>query len=248
MNEQILDPVKKGRTYMNNRRNINVVIIDSGINSQIADLNDYVQASTGFEVNHNGYIVEKPDKLVENQHGTAISLIIKYVCSHVKFISINILNKKLKTDNRILVYALRRVLELQPDIIHLSLGTTRWTNKFSIERIIKEAIRKKIVIVASAHNSGRISYPAHSKRVIGVKGDFDVPVWGYYYRRKYFFAPLGVQNIPGIEELEGDTLMGTSMSSAYITGHVANIMRETGQKDFSVIHRMLITNSKKQCA
>ena len=229
---------------MDSQRDINVVIIDSGINTQIADLNDFVQASTGFEVNKNGYIVEKPDKLVENNHGTAISLIIKYVCRHVKFISINILNQKLKTDNRILVYALKRVLELQADIIHLSLGTTRWLNRFAIERIIKEAIRKNIVIVASAHNNGRVSYPAHSRRVIGVKGDFDVPVSDYYYFRKYFYAPLGVQNIPGIEEMDEENLMGTSMSSGYITGHVANIMRETGQKDFSVIRRILISNSK----
>lgn len=206
-------------------------------------MSSYVIGSTGFEVGNDGYIAENPKKEIKNPHGTVISLILRFICREVRLISVNILNEKLSTDGRVLIYAMERVLELEPDIIHLSLGTTRWKYRFPIGRIVKNARRKGIIIVASAHNEGLVSYPAYLKGVIGVKADAFDSCFEYYYKDNFFYAPFSAAGIPGIEETESGSMCGTSIAGAYISGHIANAMNMCNSKDIKTITNLLAINS-----
>lgn len=207
------------------KEKIRIAIIDSGIDIMKSDLSDYVKNSTGFLINSEGYIIECKHKEIRHIHGTAIALIIKHICNQVEFFSVNILNEKLTTDCRVLVHALYKVLEFNPQIIHLSLGTTRWRYRFILKKFVKKASAKGIFVVSAADNSGQKSYPAYLNSVIGVKARDLANYNDFLYQNGFFYAPFNLNEIKDAETL-GNTsnCNGSSMSAAYITGHLANIL------------------------
>lgn len=215
-------------------------MIDSGIDTSVSDLGDYVTYSTGFEVNNEGYIVENRKKEIQNRHGTVISLIIRHLCRDVEFIGVNILNERLATDGRILAYALEETLSYKPDIINLSMGTTRGRHKWVLKKIIKKATDNNIIIVAAAHNEGIVSYPAYIKGVIGVKADLSGSFFKYYFKDDFFYAPCTAEGIPGVDADKDKHLAGTSYSAAYITGHIANLKINNKIEDVSAIRKLVI--------
>jgi subtilisin family serine protease len=206
-----------------------VAVIDSGIDISKCDLYKYVKISKGFRINDEGYIIEDNDMEVRHEHGTAIALTIKHLCSNVEFISVNILNENLTTDGRVLIYALKNVLKYKPDIIHLSLGTTKWKYKFSLKKIVRASRKSNILIVSAANNQGFKSYPAYLDGVIGVKAISSESQCDFIYHNNFLYAPPTIKNISGIEELKDSYMEGTSISAAYITGYIANIKNH---KDF----------------
>ncbi len=206
-------------------RRIKVVVIDSGINTQICNLNECVTYSTGFGINSEGYIEENNTMPVRNLHGTLVAMIIRHICSDVEFISINILDENLSSDGRILAYSLSQVFDYKPDIIHMSLGTLKKRYIFPLRKIVKEAKKLNILVVAAAHNLGKVSYPAYLKDVIGVKSQKFEDCMQYLYKDSFFYAPIGTEGIDCIQKIPDiKNAKGTSMSAAYISGHLAAIL------------------------
>ena len=174
-------------------------------------------------------------------HGTAIAMIIRHICSNVEFISVNILDENLSTDGRILTYALSQVLDYQPDIIHMSLGTLKKRYIFTLKRIVKEARKLNILLVAAAENSGRISYPAYLNGVIGVKAAFFKNSSEYLHKHGFFYAPIGTEGISCIQKIsEIKNAKGTSMAAAYISGHLAMILNDSKELSFKEAKETLI--------
>jgi hypothetical protein len=136
-----------------------------------------------------------------------------------------------------------------PDIIHLSLGTTRWRYKFPLKKLVKEAIGKDVIIVAAANNQGIKSYPAFMKGVVGVKGHGGINKSEFFYENNFFYAPIDIKNISGISELEHvEMAVGNSMAAAYITGHIAmkyDLKSTKGINDF--IEKIKLLSIKKEC-
>ena len=97
---------------------VKIFVVDSGINRNVSDLDQYVTHSTGYGINKDSYIAEDNTREVKNLHGTVISLIIRDIFNKVELTSVNILNENLKTDARILIYSLSWCLENKPDIMH----------------------------------------------------------------------------------------------------------------------------------
>ncbi len=192
----------------------------------MCNLKECVIHSTGFGINDDGYIAESSSLPIGNLHGTTVAAIIRHICSDVEFISIHVLDGNLSTDGRILLYSLSRVFDYKPDIIHMSLGTLKKGYIFPMRKIVREAERLKIPIVAAAHSSGKVSYPAYLRGVIGVKSDRFDECTQYSYKDGFFFAPAGIEGIGCIQEIPDiRTARGTSMSAAYISGHLAAILK-----------------------
>ncbi len=191
----------------------------------MCDLKECVIHSTGFGINNKGYISENNNLPVVNLHGTIVAMIIRHLCSEIEFISVNILNEDLSTDGRILLYSLNQILDFKPDIIHLSLGTIKKRYIFPLKKVVRKAVKLNIPLVVAAENSGKISYPAYLKDVIGVKAETFENCIEYSYNRGFFYAPIGTygidynQEIPSIRDARG-----TSISAAYISGHLAVIL------------------------
>ncbi|WP_278245952.1 S8 family serine peptidase [Ruminiclostridium cellobioparum] len=224
-----------------------IAVIDSGINAGLFDLNEYVIHSTGFYINSQGYIAESNMLPVRNLHGTAVAMIIRHICSDVEFISVNVLDENLSTDGRVLAYALSQVFDYRPDIIHMSLGTLKRRYIFPLKKIIKEAKKLNVLLVAAAENSGKTSYPAYLNGVIGVKSGFFENYKQYSYKKGFFLAPDGTKGIAHIQEVPVmKNSRGTSMSAAYISGHLAEILKK--YKNFSAndATRILINTLKQK--
>ena len=208
-------------------KKIKIAVIDSGINTQMCNLNKCVIHSIGFGINSEGYIEENSTLPVRNLHGTIVSAIIHYICNDVEFISVNILDENLSSDGRILAYSLNQVFDYNPDIIHMSLGTVNKRYIFPLRKIVKEAKRLNITLVAAADNLHRVSYPAYLKGVIGVKSDNFDDCMQYSYKNGFFCAPAGIDGIQclqGIPDIQN--VSGTSLSAAYISGHLAGILKD----------------------
>ncbi len=184
---------------------------------------------------------------VIHMHGTTVALIIRHICSDVEFISINILNENLTTDGRVLAYALSQIFDYEPDIIHLSLGTLKKRYIFPLRKIVNEAKRLNIPLVAAAHNLGKISFPAYFKDVIGVKADFFDNCMQYSYKRGFFYAPIGTTGIECIQQiLSIRDAKGTSMAAAYITGQLAQILKNNNNLTPKEAKEALIKNITKE--
>ncbi len=119
----------------NCKKKVSIVVIDSGIETRLSDLSNYVIKSTGYRVNSEGFIAEFPNIKPNGIHGTAIALVIRDICKDVQLTSINILNERLATDSRIMIYAMNEALKFEPDIIHMSLATTNSKYKPYIKKI-----------------------------------------------------------------------------------------------------------------
>jgi hypothetical protein len=176
-------------------------------------------------------------------------LIIKHICSNVEFISINILNENLATDGRVLIHAIEQTVQFKPDIIHMSLGTTKWRHILPIKRIIKQARKKNIIVVSAADNEGSRSYPAYLKGVVGVKALNTGKFEDMYFQKGFFFAPFHTWGIPGTEGLKSKNCGGSSMAAAYVTGAIARIKLEnslyTGEETQKKIGSICKTKNKK---
>lgn len=211
---------------MSREKNVVIAVIDSGIDASIADLGNHVIKSTAYRVNSEGYIGEFSDLKSSNMHGTCVSLVIRDACNAVDLIDINILNEKLSTDSRIMMYAMYEAIKFHPDIIHMSLGTTKKQYSTDIEEVVVAANEKGIVVVSACNNMGFKSYPACLDGVVGVKTvKHRLPIGGLFYKKgRYYHAPSNMCGIRGMEELEGKGMFGTSISAAYMTGYIANVI------------------------
>jgi Subtilase family. len=203
--------------------------------------------STGFGINSQGYIGENSGLPIRSLHGTTVAAIIRHICCAVEFISINILDENLSTDGRILLYSLSRVFDYKPDIIHMSLGTLKKRYIFPMKKIVREAERLNIPIVAAAHNSGKVSYPAYLNGVIGVKSDRFDDCMQFSYRDGFFVAPAGTEDIGCIRDIpDMRNARGTSMSAAYISGHLAGILKNNKNFCLNEVKEALLQGLKKE--
>ncbi|WP_460284464.1 S8 family serine peptidase [Clostridium botulinum] len=226
---------------------IRIVIIDSGIDTTKSNLNNFVKKSTGFMINQSGYIVEDKEMQARHPHGTAVALIIKNICKNVEFISINILNEELTSDGRVLIRALDEAILYKPDIIHLSLGTTSLRYILPLKRIIRKGRKNNILIVAAVSNNETKSYPASLKGVLGVRGKFMRDYKSYEYKDGFFYTPIDVKNIYEMKELvNGESLIGNSMSAAYLTGHIALIKYQKNIMKFAEMNSYLKFTAAKE--
>lgn len=198
-----------------------------------------MKKSTGFKMSDEGTIIEDCTIKVRHEHGTAIALIIKQLCKKVKFISINILDENLLTDGRILIRAFKSAIGYVPDIIHLSLGTTRCRYKLELKKLVKDANSKNIIVVSAANNEGRRSYPAYLKYVIGVKSGDYKSYMEYEYKKGFFYSPYNISQIDGMNELQNKNMCGSSIAAAYITGHIATIKyKNYSQENYEIIKEL----------
>ena len=222
-------------------KKVRIAIIDSGIDSTKADLYAYVTESIGFTVNASGYIEKTSNPNPTHEHGTIIAVIIKHFCKNIDIISINILNKKLATDGRILIHAFDKALAYKPDIIHLSLGTTKWIYRFPLYRLVTLAGKNNCIVVAAASNTGIKSYPSHFKNVIRVKSARMPCYTDISYNNGYFFAHHDAKEILAYNSYpQIDGYCGTSYAAAYITGHIAEAILANKSKDKTQIINYLI--------
>jgi subtilisin family serine protease len=200
-------------------RKVRVVVIDSGIDVNQYDLKHNVLENIGIIVNDEGNIEKKSNTPIENEHGTLIAACIKYIYSDIELVDINILDKNLNGNGEVFIKALKESIKYDPDIINLSLGTTKLKYWVRLALIVRKLRKKGIIVVAAADNSGTKSYPACLKGAIGVKGNKVEEYKTYRYDGKFYYA-YGRLPKELCKKKQHYNIHGNSIACAYITGHV----------------------------
>ncbi|MCP3794900.1 S8 family serine peptidase [Paenibacillus sp. S33] len=206
-------------------RPVKIVVLDSGIDIDKGGLVEHVKESIRFSLDRNGTVLEKNEFSYNNDHGTAVAMAIKHITPNIEFISMNILNEELRSDGRLLLYAFKRAIEYNPDIVHMSLGTKSLRYAKPLKRLSCEAQDHKIFVVAAANNDKVRSLPARLANVIGVKSTSNLDPENYCYTNKYFYACDNVNNVKKIDEIPNyKHLIGSSIAAAFISGHIARLI------------------------
>lgn len=230
-------------------RTIRIAVVDSGIDAQNLGIEEKVIFKTGYRVDDKGYIVERKGLDIRDEHGTVVAGIINHICPDAKLMDVNIFDENLKTSSKVLLNALSHVIDYEPDIIHMSLGTLKKCYNRYFKKVIREAKRKNILLVAAAEETGKKSYPAYLKGVIGVKPDDDLKERQYCYHKGFFYAPPGIEGITRLKCKDVfEEYYGSSMSAAYITGHLAEMIYKWDKEECNYKNAVtaLIENVKEE--
>lgn len=206
------------------QKNIRVVIIDSGLDIEDDELRNCIEEQIEINLNQYGQVIKRKGSIVKNKHGTIIAKTILNITENIEFIDVNILDENLGSNGKILIEALNYSLRYKPNIIHLSLGTTKLKYWYPLRKVINKLIKNNIIIVAATNNEGKRCYPAYLKNVFGVRGNSLKNYKMFYYKDNFFYAPYDLSpELLASEKMKN--VKGTSISAAYITGHICNILK-----------------------
>lgn len=139
--------------------NCRVVVIDSGTN-------EYFKKKV-----KKLYSFYDDEYLDKNGHGTKCISLINNLAPEVEIYVFKLLDEKLKCTSDDLYRTLLKLLDMEMDIINLSLSTANISQFDKIDNICHQLVGQGKILIASKSNNGEISYPAESKYVIGVGGN-----------------------------------------------------------------------------
>ena len=222
------------------QRRIKVAIIDSNITANyICDsalIREYVSLKQRTEDNlQEGEIEIKknntPQNADEASHGTlVVNTMVKYSREiPMEFYIYDVFDKYGKSSGSVLVEALRQILEMEIDIVVMSLTCSMiYEEDFcQLRDTIEE---KKVIMICSSSNSGKRCCPAYLDFVYGVTGGKTNVCGKYRYetgRELQFWSDVQGEFIgtPG----KYSFFCGTSKATAVVAGRLACYLFENGK-------------------
>lgn len=149
--------------------NKKIAIIDTGINLSAKQFN--IDKQQGIEIIfEDGKIITKKDISDNQGHGTMCASIIKSIVGAVELVPIKIYKDIGENTSLLLIEALKRCLDMDIDLINISLATLNYNNYDEIYKILGLLKEQNKVVVSSLHNLGQPSMPASLDNVIGIQG------------------------------------------------------------------------------
>ncbi len=225
-------------------RNVNVAIIDSGIDSDHPQIGPI---AGGTQLSLDGRIITGGDFTDCAGHGTACAGIIRKKAPQADLFSIRIFDASLGTDGRLLIAALQWAVEQQIDVVNLSLGTTDVALRDELQNACRQAVNAGLILVAAEHNEGRESYPAVFSEVIGVTAGKVRGTYGYYYRPGAMIECVARGDEQRLCWTNPRYVMtgGTSYAAPHITGIVALIRQAHPNASLQQVREMLQAHALK---
>jgi hypothetical protein len=226
-----------------------IALIDSGVTLEHEDFCDNILYSLGKDYR------EGMDLPVDsNGHGTHVTGIIA-ACNQngvgltgaiggaeIDVIPLKVLGADGLTDDFILAEAVQKAIQLEVDVINISIAGVTIENVF--KKAIRDALLLGIPVVAAAGNGNNPTeniFPASLPGVIAVAG---VTQYGKKVLRSNFGWEVDI-SAPGFEILSTYTtpsytkLSGTSMATPFVTSVVAHYKKINPQLDFVQINQLL---------
>lgn len=214
---------------------VRIALCDSGVNAahpHVAGAGELVAGPVRMPDGSFRTDVEQSDRL---GHGTAAAAAILDLCPGATLYSIQLFRERAACELSDLVGALEAALEWEPQIVNLSLGTTRSERPEELARLVARAREANVILVAPAAYGGLPSYPGTLAGVEGVLMNADLertaprrstlddhPVW---------YASPFPRELPGLPR--GNNLAGVSMACANLTGFLASRLRGDDQTQAS---------------
>jgi hypothetical protein len=226
-----------------------IAVIDSGVTLEHEDFCDNILYSLGKDYR------EGMDLPVDrNGHGTHVTGIIA-ACnqngigltgaiggSEIDVIPLKVLGADGLTDDFILAEAVQNAIQLEVDVINISIAGVTIENVF--KKAIRDALLLGIPVVAAAGNGNNPTeniFPASLPGVIAVAG---VSQYGKKVPRSNFGWEVDI-SAPGFEIVSTYTtpsytkLSGTSMATPFVTSVIAHYKKINPQLDFVQINQLL---------
>lgn len=221
---------------------IKIALIDSGLDYHISIPENSVIGGHSYYLK-NGKINRSFDFSDTNGHGTALAGMINYETNYSKFYIIRILNENNESNGRLMIQAIRDALELDMDIIHLSLGTENMKYSAELEKLVDQALNKNILIVSAKPEKKKRCIPADLEGVFKVLFGFIKNKKNIYWYNNEFYAQGVPQMVPYKKELYR-LMKGSSISAAHLTAKIAKILSKDGKgKTFEEMNNIL----KEEC-
>lgn len=228
-----------------NSKPVKVAILDSGINSELKELEGYVVKKFNA--------IDNSSKTVpKNEHGTMIASIVAAtnyenmrigLNRNVQLYDVQVLNDEAVGNVENTVAGINWAIEQDVDIINISYGFSNDDSTF--KKAIKKAYDSGIIIVAATGNTIGLStnYPAKYPNVLSISAiDNDMKIFPYAGIGKVDYVAPGV-NVPVLNtqgELEYQS--GTSFATAYATGVISLFKTQINNE---YITKYLKENSKE---
>lgn len=162
------------------KKKLVVAVLDSGVNLNLEFLKNKNIKSIKLE---NGEVKETNEDTT--YHGTKVCSYIYKECQDVNIISIQVLNKKNKCSLDDLIEAIDYCININVDIINLSLGICGNIKEITkLKEVCDKAISMGIVIFSANNNYGKVAYPANFKNVISVDYNLSIKDKNYEIDKK----------------------------------------------------------------
>lgn len=215
-----------GSLNIESESNIPVIaVVDSGSNSESENIVDQYNLLDGSQ------------NVKDNrEHGTYLTDKLLQLNKNAKIVVIKVTDHSENVKEQDLVDGIRKAIELNADIINISMGTSK--DYPEIKRAVNKAIQKNITIVAAAGNNGSdLMYPAKYKDVISVMArdinNLDLAEYSKSKNKKSFSAP-GEHILS-----DGEYLTGTSIAAVYITNAASYIKSKNKNLNYEEIYDLL---------
>ncbi len=217
--------------FMESNKTITVAIIDGGL-----DPNEFnVKSSIGFRLNKSGDIEKVDNPKIENNHGIIVAKCIKHIYKNVEFIDLNILDSELSSNGYVFLKALQYCEKEKPDIINLSLGTTKKRYFLAMKKIIKRLNKQNVIVVAAENNGKRKSYPANIRGVIGVKGNELIDCTKYIFNNGFYYTSSKLPKTLILKK-QHEEIQGNSLACGFMTGHICKAINAFEIKSVKTLH------------
>ncbi len=224
-----------------NPANVKVAIIDTGVDINNSDLKEYCLVNTneiagnGIDDDNNGFIDDyyganiinsNGNVLDDHGHGTCMSSEVAIQSKgNAKIIPIKAFDNRGCSSQFFIANAINYAVERGADVINCSFGYPSANE--TLKLAIQYALDNGVIVVAAAGNNGQeiIMYPAGCQGVMAVSSLDDNDRLSYFsnYGDHIKISCIGERvSCVGIGGLQQE-VSGTSISSAYISGILANI-------------------------
>ena len=201
-----------------------VVLIDSGVNASHPHIRELGEVHPPLAVDADGALSiceEQEDTL---GHGTAAAAAILDLAPGTELHSIQVFRDHPVCPFEVVIEALERALDLEPELINLSLGTTRREWQGELETPITRARSAGVTIISPAAHGGLPSLPGCLPGVTGVLMDAgldrDSPELRPSGSTQLWYASPHPRDLPNLPRTAN--LAGVSMAAANLTGFFAS--------------------------
>jgi len=225
---------------------VRVGIIDTGVDPNHPDLKDNVKMA--------GWVLDCKNIVDDNGHGSHVAGTIAAldndigvvgVAPKVEIYAVKAFTKSGRGNVSDVIEALNWCIENKVQVINMSFG---FKNSKALERAIKEAYRRNIVLVAAAGNSGgnnNVMYPAGYPEVLAVaaSNSDDKVAWFSSGGPQVDIMAPGASILSTYKNGEYKTMSGTSMACPHVTAACALILSKANL-DPEGVKRVLMNTAR----
>ena len=227
---------------------IKIAIIDTGLNENIYHYKNII-GKRHFYIK-NSCIYMNDDVFDYNGHGTSCAEIISRHCQSCMLYIIKITQGNMRTTySCLLIEALNYLLNVDVDIINISMSLRCEENREEMEVLLQQLRDQNKIIVVSVVNGEKQSYPANSEYCIGVRAEFEYD-YNYSYSN-YNKVQIVCNMFPELvlnSNYKYYWFSGNSKETAFVSALIGNIIHDNDKKDLDsllTLGKVKINNAKK---